>query len=303
MNETIKQALYQFGIVGSKSIQSTTHGNNSWEIDGKLILKSYSTNKEKAEKAARLNALLYQENAPVAKIHLTETADFYASVGGHYYTLTDKLSGTSDYRIYESDSQKRVYSMGCTLAKLHIAFKKIDGKVELWDNDIMDELHGWILKEVREKQIPVRPEVIQYCAGFADLYHRLPRQIIHRDPHGGNMCMENDEITGIFDFELCQVNNPVFDMCYAFYPYKKEFEQWQANRRYFFSGYHSISAISKDEMAGYAYMAVLMELLCVAFDSIRNKEDSVKQTLESLHWVYDNRKEINILDKHLIMPN
>ena len=299
MNETIKQTLNQFGIDGNESIQSTIHGSNSWEIGGRLILKSYSTNKEKAERAARLNALLYQENAPVAKIYLTETAGFCASVDGNYYTLTDKLPGTSDYRIYEGDSKKRVYSMGRTLAKLHTALKKIDGKEELWDNDIMGELHGWILKEVREKQIPVRAEVIQYCASFADLYHSLPRQIIHRDPHGGNMCMENDEITGIFDFELCQVNSPVFDMCYAFYPYKKEFEQWQAHRPYFFSGYHSISVISKDEMAGYVYMAVLMELLCVAFDSMRSREDNVKQTLESLHWVYDNRNEIEIYEKYL----
>ena len=114
------------------------------------------------------------------------------------------------------------------------------------------------------------------------------------------MRMDNDEITGIFDFDLCQINSPVFDMCYAFYPYKHEFEQWQKHRPYFFSGYQSVSAISKDEMAGYAYMAVLMELLFAAFDSTKEcDEDTVKETLESLHWVYDNRNEIGIDEKHL----
>jgi Ser/Thr protein kinase RdoA (MazF antagonist) len=290
MNEIIKQALNQFGING-ESVRKINK-NNSWEVDGRFILKFFSTDKENAERVARLNALLYQENAPVAKPHLARTDSFCASVEGNYYTLSDKLPGTSEYRIYEGDSKKRVYSMGCNLAKLHVALKKMDGKMKVWDNDIMDELHGWILKEIREKQIPVKREVIQYCADFAGLYHRLPRQIIHRDPHSGNMCMENDEITGIYDLDLFQINSRVFDMCYAFFPYKHEFELWQAHCPYFFSGYQSVSAVSKDEMVGYACMAVLIELLFTAHDSIRSCEDTAKKTLELLHWVYDNRNEI-----------
>jgi Ser/Thr protein kinase RdoA (MazF antagonist) len=299
MNETIKQALKQFGFDGNESIR-LIDGFNSWEIDGTFILKSYSTNKCNAGKAAQLNALLHQENAPVVKIHLTKTADFYASVEEHYYTLTDKLPGIADFNVYEGDCQKRVHSMGRTLAKLHFAMQKIDGKVELWDNDIMDELHGWILKEVREKEIPVRKEVIQYCIDFADLYHRLPRQIIHRDPHSGNMCLENDEITGIYDFDLCQVNSRVFDLYYAFGPSEKNFDKWLALRPYFFSGYQGVSPISKDEMAAYPYMSVLIDLLFVAYWSTQNRDDRpLDDAVKAVHWTYNNRNKIEIQKMYL----
>jgi len=113
--------------------------------------------------------------------------------------------------------------------------------------------------------------------------------LVHRDPHGGNMYIEGDEITGIFDFDLCQVNSRVFDLCYAFYPNRYEFEQWQAHRPHFISGYNGVSNLSGDELAGYAPMAVLMELLFVAYYLTKNQEDIVKETLESLHWVYDMR--------------
>jgi len=301
MNKTIKQALDQFGLDGSESIR-LIGGANTWEIDGKLILKSYSTNKDMAEKAARLNALLHQENAPVAKIHLTKTADFCASTEGSYYTLANKLSGIAGQDVYEGDSKKRVYSMGRSLAKLHLAMQKIDGKVELWDNNIIDELNGWILKEIQEKQIPVRPEVIQYCIDFADLYHHLPRQIIHRDPHSGNMCIENNEVTGIYDFDLCQINSRVFDLHYAFGPNEENFDKWLMLRPYFFSGYHEVSPISKDEMAAYTYMSVLIDLLFVAFWSTQNRIDKpVDEVLKCVHWMYDKRNEIAIHEKHLSM--
>ena len=300
MNESIRKVLNQYDVGESESIQQIDK-HNSWMIDDRFILKSFSTDKGKAEKVAQLNALLHQENAPVAKLHLTRTAGLCASVDGNYYTLVDKLPGTTEYAIYDGDSQKRLYTMGRTMAKLHLAMQKIDGKVELWDNNIMDELHGWILKEVRDKKIPVKPEVIQYCTDFAGLYHSLPRQIIHRNPHGGNMCLENDEITGIFYFDMCQINSRIFDMCYAFSPYgcKYDFDKWQAHRPYFFSGYHEISGISKDELAGYTYMTVLTELLFVAFYSTRNQEDVMMKTLESLHWIYDMRDEIVVCEKHL----
>ena len=299
MNETIRQVLNQFGIDGNESIRQGNK-SNLWIINDRLILKSFSTDKEKAEKVAQLNALLHQVNAPVAKLYPTKATGLHASVEGNFYVLTDKLPGKADVRIYEGDSKKRAYSLGRNLAALHLAMQKIDGKVELWDNNIMDELHGWILNEIREKQIPVKPEVIQYCINFADLYHLLPRQIIHRDPHGRNMSMENDEITGIFDFDLCQINSRVFDMCYAFQPNENDYDKWLIHRPYFFSGYHDVSPISKNEMDAYPYMCVLLELLCVAFWSTCKKEDKLAENNKHVHWLYSARNEIRLSESDLI---
>ena len=291
MSEIIMQALSEYGIDRVTSTRQIDN-KNILEIDNRYILKSLSSNQENAEKEARLNALLYQENAPVAKIHLTKTNGYYVFVDGNYYIFLDKLRGTTVYNIYEGSSKKRVYSLGRTLAKFHLASKKIENKVKLWNNNIMDELHGWVLKEIREKQIPIMPEVIQYCIDFTDLYHSLPRQIIHRDPHSYNMSMENDEIIGIVDFGISQINSRVFDMCYAFQPNEKNFDKWLAHRSYFFSGYHEVSPISENERDGYSYMCILLELLCVAFWSTRKREDKLEENIKHVHWLYSVRNEI-----------
>ena len=307
MNNSIKQALGQFNIdenVTIQHIKQNSHNMQTWEVEGRYFLKLFSAGYSKAERIVRLNTLLRRENIPVAHYHRTNIGNICACVDGNYYTLADKLPGTPDIQLYgrdKKDAEKSVYDAGKNLAKLHLALKKLDGQIEAWDNNIMDELHGWILTEIRTKQIPVNQEVIDYCISFCDLYKRLPRQLIHRDPHFGNFLWENGKITGILDFDLTQINSRVFDIYYAFGPCKEHFDDWLRLRSYFFFGYHEISPISRDEMSAYPYMTVLFELLWVAFCSMRNKEDKpVEEAVNHLHWMYSMRGELEILDKHLV---
>jgi len=307
MDNSIKQALEQFNItenVPIKYIKQNSQSTQTWEVDSKYFIKQFAADLSKAERIVRLNTLLRRENVPVAHYHKTKTGDVCACVDGIYYTLADKLPGTvlPDilYGRNKTNAKKLVYVMGKNLAKLHLALKKLDGQIEAWDNNIMNELHGWILTEIQTKQIPVNQEVIDYCISFCDLYQRLPRQLIHRDPHLGNFLWVNDEITGVLDFDLTQINSRVLDLYYAFGPCKEHFDEWLMLRSYFLSGYNGVSPISKDEMSAYPYMTVLFELLWVAFVSTQNRKDkSIEEAVNNLHWMYSVREEFEILDKHL----
>ena len=299
MDNSIKQALSQFGINENTPLRyekPNSQNMQTWEIEGNYFIKRISKDKAKAERIVALNMLLRYENVPVARYHQTKTGDVCACVDGYYYILADKLPGTSHrWWELESNAEKRAYALGKNLAQLHLALKKLDGQFEAWDNNIMNELHGWILTEIRDKQIPVKQEVIDYCISFSDLYHHLPRQFIHRDPHGGNFLWVNDEITGVIDFDLTEINSRVFDLHYAFGPNEKYFDKWLKLRSYFFSGYHGVSHIRADEMVAYPYMSVFIDLLCLAFWSIQNREDKpVEDALRAVHWMYDNRNEITI---------
>jgi len=299
MDEILMQALSQFEIENNLPVEQTAQ-KSSWVVGGKYILKSFLSDCETAKRVACLNDLLYRANAPAAKHYKSKTGNFYALSHGGYFTLAEKLPGAHG-GIYEGDSQKRAYSLGKNLAKLHLALKTLDGKAHAYDMDTMDELRGWILKEVNDKNIAVQRDVIDYCLEFDALYHRLPRQIIHRDPHKGNMLFLNDEITGFIDFDISQVNIRVFDMCYAFSPPEDKFDKWLSLRPYFFSGYYKISEISKDEMAGFAYMCILLELLCAAFWSALDRKDKMDETLRGLHWLYGVRDKIAFNENELLI--
>ena len=302
MNETIKQVLNQFGIDECLSIkEAPVHREKPYKVlmvGERYILKSSISDADAVEKIAQLNAMLFQEGAPVANFYKTKAGNFYAYADGFYFTLADKLPGTH----FERVSKKAVYSLGKNLAKLHLALKKLEGRVDAYNMDTMGELRGWIIEEINKKQLPVKKEIIDYCMEFDNLYHRLPRQIIHRDPHGRNILMENDEITGFVDFDIIQINIRVLDMYYAFAPSEDKFKEWLELRPYFFSGYNEISAISKDELTGYTYMCVLFELLWLAYVSI-NFDEKVEDALKTVHWMYDVREEIKILGSHLTVPN
>ena len=305
MNNSIKQALNQFNINENVPIQHINQNPNNmhtWEVGSRYFLKLFSHDYTKAERIVRLNTLLRQENVPVAHYHQTTVGEICACVDGNYYTLADKLPGTtlpdkSPYWEDKATAEKIVYEMGKNLAQLHLALKKINCQIEAWDNNIIDELHGWILTEIRTKQIPVNQKVIDYCISFCDLYQRLPRQLIHRDPHLGNFLWVNNKITGVIDFDLIQINSRVLDLYYAFGPCEKHFNEWLRLRPYFFSGYHRISPIGKDEMSAYPYMTVLFGLLWLAYLSTQNQENKMEEAVNSVHWLYSVRSELEILDE------
>ena len=298
MNESIKQVLAQFGIDENLPItEAPAHREKPykvWIVGQKYILKSSISDADSVERIAKLNTMLYQEGAPVARFYKTKAGNYCANADGFYFTLADKLPGTHFKRV----SKKVVYSLGKNLAKLHLALKKLESSVEVYSTDTMGELHGWILDEIYKKRIPVKKEIIEYCKEFGDLYYRLPRQIIHRDPNTGNILMENDEVTGFIDFDIAEINIRVFDMYYAFGANQGNFVEWLQMRPYFFSGYHEVSAIGKDELDAYPYMSVLFSLLWVSYVSI-NWEERVKDALEELHWQYEVRNELKIPEEHL----
>lgn len=54
----------------------------------------------------------------------------------------------------------------------------------------------------------------EYTVNFGELYPKLPKQIIHRDPNPSNIITCDDK-WGFIDFELSEKNVRIFDPCYA----------------------------------------------------------------------------------------
>jgi hypothetical protein len=116
VNESIKQVLSQFGIDECLPIKEVpAHGEKPykvWVVGERYILKSSISGVDAVEKIAKLNAMLFQEGAPVANFYKTMAGNFCAYADGFYFTLADKLPGTHFKRI----SKKAVYSLGKNLA-------------------------------------------------------------------------------------------------------------------------------------------------------------------------------------------
>lgn len=60
-------------------------------------------------------------------------------------------------------------------------------------------LTGLILPQIRKISIPEITEQADYCLDFEPLYNTLPRQLIYRDMHIGNLLFEGNRFVGYLD--------------------------------------------------------------------------------------------------------
>ena len=153
-----RQALRQFGISEDATVESVNVNPDymqTWRVGDHYYLKRISENKKDADRIVGINALLRREGVPAARYLLTPAGEPSACVDGHYYTLAEKLPGEPlQWRVFGSDIEIKAYTYGQNLARLHATLKKAEGSFDFWDNHIMDELHGWILTEIRIKISP-----------------------------------------------------------------------------------------------------------------------------------------------------
>jgi len=291
MNKLVLTALAEFGVHEVESV-IRIEDKNMWVIDNKYVLKTYG-DLNRLERVQQINIELLQFGVPVVKFNKTHTGDLYVKVADDvYYALMDKVYGSCiDYK-----KGSYSFSLGKNMAKLHLGLKNLSSKISRPnESSLMMQLHGWILEEVTKKQLPIRKEIIDYCISFDELYQKLPKQIIHRDLHGGNILFENGELSAFLDFDINQVNARLFDVCYCM-DYGKTSDEgfiiWVENFKDFLRGYNSVSEITKEELEALPYMFILIQLLSVAYDSsIETRIDRVDEGIEYLDWLYDNKNK------------
>ena len=292
MKDLDMKALKNFGISGVNSIVRV-EDKDMWRIDDKYFCKTYK-DLDCLERVLLIYNELHEAEVPIAVYNKTNTGELYTEFEGLYYTLMDKVAGL--HIDYQKDAD--IFLFGKDFAKLHIGLKNLTDKIkcDTINADLMEQLNGWIIQEITNKNIAIRKEIIDYCMNFDELYHKLPRQIINRDPHGGNILFETGKVSAFLDFDIGEVNARLFDICYCMDlghgknidEIIKQSEKWFDILKKFLSGYNSVSEFKDEELEALPYMFISIQLLTVAFIS----PDKAVRENAYLNWLYDNRNRI-----------
>lgn len=302
MVDKIRDILIKFNIYIANEIKQVY--NSAWNVDDTYIMKR-NKDYSQLEKSIALSSMLTNEMIPVAKLYKTVDEKSYVFFDGeYYYCLMSKLSG-QHIDPYVGDCSEMGRRLGKAVATLHIALKKIESSFECYDSDLMKELDGWIMHEIREKNLSINQEIIDKCYEFKDLYSRLPRQLIHRDIHTGNLLFEDGDFVGYLDFDISQKNIHVFDICYLGagllvenYQDKSKFYLWQKIFRGIIEGYEEISSLSSDEKQAIPIMFVMIELLLTAYFSMIGQAETSKSCIDMTSWLYHNLDKIQSITNH-----
>ena len=296
MKEKIEEVLNRWNIEAeTKQIYAT-----AWAVGDRYILKAaYDLGNLKRNIA--IMKVLNEYGVPVASPISTMDGREYIVDDGVYYLLTNKLQGSHVVDIYERDYFHIVYETGKIVARLHEAFLACEQEITFEDNSLLGEMNGWICQSLKANNFKYISE-LDFEESLEELkrcYDQLPRQLIHRDIHYGNILFHEDKLSGYIDFDLSQKNIRIFDLCYFLIGLLIDHEKnkndvaiWLHIVSRFVQGYEESMPLTPLEKESICCVMKSIELLFVAY-FLDNKDEMLAQSAANMYYfVRENEKEI-----------
>ncbi len=275
--------------------------SSAWQIGDKYVLKTGKKVEELHKNLLLINALS-EQNVPVATVVKTVDGLDYIVEDEAYYFVSKRIDGEHITDIYNGEYFKTAHLIGQVIGELHIAFKACQEKISCYNNNFYEEITGWVSKVFYDKKVTLIPEnILEQCvAQLKYIYPKLPRQLIHRDIHPGNMLFQNNTLTGYIDFDLSQIDVRVFDLCYMALSFlidntdnEDRTTKWFEILNNIVSGYSSVTPLSSDEIEAIPIMMVAIEMLFVAYFTNINNPEAAEGSAKMLLWLWENKEKIS----------
>ena len=287
----LEDVLNQYGVEKVVDIKPTN--TRAWVIDDIFVLKSNEKRRD-FDKSILLSRLLLSEGVPVIEYLITKNNEPYVFCDNKYWCLMKKIRGVH-LDPFEGNAKGNGILLGRAVAVIHKALKGIEGKIEVWDNDFFTELSSWIIPELKKNGASFDSAIMDRIFAFEPVYRALPRQIIHRDMHPGNLLFESSVFTGYLDFDLSQRNARIFDLVYLGcgllvdnYKDENRLRQWRDIFAGIIQGYSELSPLSADELDSIPVLFLFDEILFTAFFFSISQQEVAKSCIEMTKWVHAN---------------
>ena len=286
-----KEALAAFNIKSDASV--TQIYKSALDIDGAYILKK-SSNPAEFDKSIKLSHALASTGLPVVEFINTRDEKPYFSKDGICFCLMKKITG-EHVDPFSGDCKQNGFMLGEAAARLHMALSEITAEQDIYEADFAHELEVWILPELAEKQLSESFEegVLSACREITKTCKSLPRQLIHRDMHTGNLLFDNGKFSGYLDFDISQKNVRIFDVCYLGcsllvenYGDDGRLKQWQEIFCGILNGYEFVQPLEEAEIDALPGLFVLIEVLFTAFFSKQNQPELVQSCIDMTNWLH-----------------
>ena len=269
-----------------------------WQVGNDYVLKTYSE-PDSLNRNITINLHLANMGIPVGNLLHTNNNKLYIEDDGEYFFVSTKLKGSNILSL--KFGNKTAEMMGEIIANLHIAFKSLEDKVEVWDNSLINEMNGWVNESfIKSGWQNISSDDYQLVIkNLEKSYHNLPFQLIHRDVHFGNFLFNKGAFSGYIDFDLSQKNNRILDLCYfvlSVLSEKDKFEiteeKWFDFLKNVFAGYSKIITLTTEEKESAVFVMECIELLFLAY--FESQEDSAlaQNTYNVFNFIKSNERRI-----------
>ncbi|WP_170311683.1 phosphotransferase enzyme family protein [Vallitalea okinawensis] len=284
-----------------KKIQDNVYRVNC--EDGTSFILKNKSNKKRVLAETHFIQHLKKKGVPVSVPRLSDKGECFVEYEGECLSLYKALEGEHIIYNLKKDDRNIIFQHSNVLAQIHLALADYKGDNEtIRDMKFDKQIYDWALPtllkhyddaSIQEKLNQLREEVVYY-------FTNVPKQHIHRDPHGGNILFENGEWSGLIDFDLATIGYRIFDICYMllsfFYEdFREEGLQnvWLEAVRGFTGSYEEKSPLLPIEKESAWYFFICIELICAAYFIDIKDYKSADDALDLFNWLYNNKVRIN----------
>ncbi len=294
MKDNIKEMISRWGVECNQLVQKNPA---VWEVNGSHVIKMYE-DKEQLERNIAIVSALNDCGIPVTQMLPTTEKKFYVEKENQYYILYKKLEGNTITEIHDLEM---AYQMGQVIGRLHIAFKECEEKIDFWNNNLLEEMQGWIreILEADEWTMLAENEYKEVTETLEKLDSHLPKQLIHRDMHLGNFLFSDNQFTGYIDFDLSQKNIRIFDICYFLAGLLTQEEglrlqrnKWMLAVKKVAAGYESVTPLSDAEKEAIPCVMESIEILFAAYFISVKDVKCAKDAVAVFHYIQENESDI-----------
>ena len=310
----LRKILENWNIYAGLKIEDITHTDwetqkksewQTWEIGNGYYLKTNERSKMlrniKIAKALEKQGLM-SEFLPIA----TKSGEDYLD-GEDIFLLAEKIGEPPPNRPLSDDEigrlenndlrEKYSFNLGQGMAKLHKAFKEVQDDVKPDENNLYKQVMEWAMPETKKYNqkysIGVSEDLFDdYTKNFPALFEKLPKQFIHRNPHGGNIVFENGEMAGIIGFEhYNECNVRLFDIIYSAGELNTQpFEIYLKLLTGILKGYDSISPLTNEEKQSIWYVSLSIAMIFIAYLGEMD-EDVTRRNREAIVMLAENKEK------------
>ena len=306
-HKKIKEVLQHWGLENEKVADILYEGTgnrneNAYYVGTDFVVK-YSPNLGRLKNNMGIAKELERVGLFAAIPVKTLGDEEYVTDGELYYCLSKRLEGKQlqPESMYLDDYITKARYVGEVIGHLSKALSNINVLVD--DTNTYDTVVNWAIPQIKRKLNIPEAFLRNYVEVFGDLYNKLPRQVIHRDPNPGNIIFADDK-WGFIDFELSEKNIRIYDPCYAATAILSEsfteeneskLKKWIDIYKNIIYGYDDVVKLTEDEKKAIPYVVLSNQLVAVSWFSEKEKYREIYEVNKKMtEWIVERFESLAI---------
>ena len=142
-------------------------------------------------------------------------------------------------------------------------------------------------------------DYLSYLSDSLEKIEAVQRELIHRDPHPGNIIFKNGKLAGFIDLDLSTMGPRIFDLVYCSTAMLSDLfsglrEAWVCKRKEIAVGYQRHCHLSDMELSLLLPMAVCIQQLFTRFYETQGNDKKSAHNALIAKWLFENKENLTI---------